>query len=582
MNVLKSDRIKFMRQINKYIAGSRNPFVLLGSIRFLLLLIVLGTPFLYKVFVDDVLISGQLELLWIVITGYVVSYIFETVLLTYSAQKTNRLSNLLAIMIRKKMWNNYLRDYNGKFQSLGTGELKNRIDNDVDLLAMFPDKHIIQYYYHVVLIVSFSIVMLCIDWKLALIGFVSIPLSFWMTKWLGKSVYRTSESYRHVYGRYEEWLKEMLQEWKEIKSFGLEQKQEIQFTSYWHQLSQLFFNKQLFWSMNRTFISIKDFFITKLNIYFVGGLLIIYGDLSIGSLVLFMSYYDLTFRSLGSVNELDIQLQEQRPSIERVLDSVDIEMKQQKNWVESVHFNGEISFKEVSYTYPAAKHAVLKNIQLNIEPGECVSIVGRSGSGKSTIAKILLGIVEPDHGAVWLNRSVAIHETVVEQINRNIGIVMQDSVLFNLSVKENLLLANPKASMDEIRQACRIAQIDTWVEGLPDQYSTMLGERGINLSGGQRQRLAIARVILQKPQIVVFDEATSQLDHESEYSLLRDVKHHLQGITLIIVTHRLQSVLFSDRTVLLDQGSIVISGKHDELLEKNHVYRNMFLQQKAI
>jgi len=549
-------------------------------LQFLLLGLTLATPYLYKLLIDEVMIEGQLFLLSFVIIGYLVSYGLETILLTISTSKKNRMSNLLTLRIRKRLWHNYSRWYNQKFNAMQTGELKNQIDNDVEIVSLFPDKHIIQYYYHTLLLVFLSGLMLWINWKLALIGFISIPLSFWMTRWLGKTVYSTSEEHRNLYSSYEEWLKESLQEWKEVKSFRLERKKEISFTSYWKRLSRLFFKKQLFWTINRTFISVKDFFVTKLNIYFIGGIFIISGELTIGALVLFMSYYDQAFRSLGQINELDVLLQEHKPNISRVLLAADPGHVEHKPPTDIRHFGGTINFKDIRFSYGAKP--VLKQIDFHVNPGEFLTIVGASGSGKSTIAKLLLGVLQPQEGNVLLNDTLKVQEINEDQVNRNIGIIMQDSMLFNLSIRNNLLLANPKATENEIWNACGIAQMDRWIKRLPEGLDTVIGEKGSGLSGGERQRLAVARIVLQRPRIVVFDEATSQMDHESELRLLQGIRDEMPDVTFIIITHRLQSVLLSDRTILLHQGEVAAEGRHQELMEISPMYRSMFFQQKIV
>ncbi|WP_176444822.1 ABC transporter ATP-binding protein [Paenibacillus herberti] len=569
-----------IRNISKYIANRRKIFLRLGLLQFLLLALTLATPYLYKLLIDEVMIEGQLFLLSVVIIGYLVSYGLETILLTISTSTRNRMSNLLTLRIRKMLWRNYSRWYNQKFNAMQTGELKNQIDNDVEIVSLFPEKHIIQYYYHMLLLVFLSGLMLWINWKLALIGFISIPLSFWMTRWLGKTVYRTSEEHRNLYSSYEEWLKETLQEWKEVKSFRLERRKEISFTFYWKRLSRLFFKKQLFWTANRTFISVKDFFVTKLNIYFIGGIFIISGELTIGALVLFMSYYDQAFRSLGQINELDVLLQEHKPNISRVLKALDMGQVEPKPLTDIRHFNGTIRFHHIQFSY--GTKPVLKQINFHVNPGECLAIIGASGSGKSTIAKLLLGVLQPQEGIVLLNDTLKVQEINEDQLNRKIGIIMQDSMLFNLSIRDNLLLANPKATEDDIWKACGFAQIDRWIESLPEGLDTVIGERGSSLSGGERQRLAVARIVLQRPRIVVFDEATSQMDHESELRLLQGIRDYMSDMTFIIITHRLQSVLISDRTILLHQGEVAAEGKHQNLMETSPLYRNMFFQQKMV
>lgn len=239
---------------------------------------------------------------------------------------------------------------------------------------------------------------------------------------------------------------------------------------------------------------------------------------------------------------------------------------------------GNIEFNKVTFNYRSSDTEVLKNINLKINPGEKVAVVGRSSSGKTTLIKLMLGLYEPTEGNILIDNKI-IKDISPLDLHKNIGVVMQDNFLFNMTIKENLLLAKPSATDDEIKEACKMAYIDEFIETLPQGYMTLIGEKGIKLSGGQKQRLSIAKVMLSAPNIIVFDEATSALDHESEKFIHMVIENISKGRTIIIIAHRLSSILSADKIVVLNEGKISTIGTHKELLGKDKVYDALFRKQ---
>ena len=242
-------------------------------------------------------------------------------------------------------------------------------------------------------------------------------------------------------------------------------------------------------------------------------------------------------------------------------------------------FTGKVHFHGLTFGY-SPEVPVLKNIELLIEPYQTVALVGRSGSGKSTLVKLLLRYFEPDSGAVLIDGK-DIRQLDVTGYRKRLAIVHQEVDIFNGTLMENLLYGNPKASFEEIKQACQIAQADDFIQQLPHGYFTTVGERGIRLSGGQRQRIGIARALIVNPDVLVFDEATSSLDYESERAIQMAMRSLFGTRTLVIIAHRLSTVRDADKIVVLDKGSISQVGSHDELLEKGGLYQRLHTLQES-
>lgn len=245
----------------------------------------------------------------------------------------------------------------------------------------------------------------------------------------------------------------------------------------------------------------------------------------------------------------------------------------------SYQFSGKVEFCHVSFSYDS-RRPVLQDVQLLIEPYQTVALVGRSGSGKSTLVKLLFRYFEPNQGRILLD-GVDIRNLDVTGYRRRLAIVHQEVDVFNGTLLENLTYGNPKVSLEKVQEACRIARVDEVVAQLPQGYYTIVGERGVRLSGGQRQRLGIARALLVEPDVLVFDEATSSLDYESERSIQLAMKS-IQGTrTTIIIAHRLSTVRDADKIVVLDQGRIVEVGSHAELLRREGIYRRLHSLQET-
>lgn len=578
MREMIQKRIELLEGIRPFLGESAAKGVgLIGFFKLALIITGFLTPLLFKLLIDNVMIQKELSLLKWICVGYISLYLLESLVMTGKKIYSNRIYNKLIFSIRRRLWQIYTRMPIADYEKYDSGDLKNRIDGDVDLFESFMENQVIDYLFLWIQVLLAGIILLVINWKLAFFGFCMVPISFWMTKWLGGGAKRTAEKYRETWGEYEGWLQESLQGWKEIKALNLEKRLSRIFTRFWHTLSIQFFYRQMYWYGNRTFIALKDFFITRMNLYFIGGLLIFRGDLTIGSLLVFMKYFEQFFSGIGVINNLDMNLLTQIPSIGRVMEIIGYSFEEgdNKSIDQSIQ---SIEFRNVSFAYPDTSHRSLTEVDVMIRGGERIAIVGRSGCGKSTLMKLLLGLYADYTGDLLLNGQ-DLRGFKLNSLHRKLGVVMQDSILFNMTVRENLLMAKSKATDDELKKACQMACIDGFIESLANKYDTLIGEKGIKLSGGQRQRLAIARLFLTNAEVVIFDEATSSLDYESEKMIHSAIQALSRDRTVIIVAHRLSSVLLADRVIVLDEGRIVAKGEHGELLGRNEVFDSLFKKQ---
>lgn len=311
-----------------------------------------------------------------------------------------------------------------------------------------------------------------------------------------------------------------------------------------------------------------------------GGRLVIADELSVGSLTSFLVYTLMVAMSVGALSDLWIQLARATGAATRLFEIVDREPAIPLSGGERIDgVRGEVRFEDVHFVYPArADVEVLKGIDLALEPGQSVAVVGSSGAGKSTIASLLTRLYDPTTGRVTLDGQ-DLRQLDPEWLHRVVGVVPQEPILFSTSIAENVRYGRPDASDAEVEDACRAAHAHAFVTAFPEGYKTRVGERGVALSGGQRQRVAIARALLQDPRILILDEATSALDAESEHLVQEALELLTKGRTVLIIAHRLSTVMGADRVLVLDGGRVVESGDHHSLMEQGGIYKRLVERQ---
>jgi len=534
------------------------------------------TPVFYKLFVDNVLINKEIALLFPVIAGYIIMFAADTGLISADRIFDNKCFQIFCARLRIRLLKKYTSMPAKDYDAFDAGDLATRMNTDIHACQVFFRDQVVGYAYHWGSMVVYGAVLLFISWPLALFGFAMIPLSFALTKTLKKKGGRVSEQYRAQYGQYEGFVHTSLQSWREVKALNMEKHESEKFSAHWDVLSPLFVKQQIFWYLNRGVIAFKDLFITRMNLYFLGGLLIFGGYLSVGGLLVFMVYYETLFASVSAINDLDISLATQKPSIDRILEILgrdDVSARTKK----LQGFRDELTISNLSFAYKD-NTPVLHSIDLSIKPGERIAIVGKSGSGKTTLARLMLNVYEPSEGSIALD-GVPLCDIEKQSLHHIIGHVAQEPYLFNLTIRENLLMADNKADDTRLGDVCRMAQIYDFICSLPDKYDTIIGERGIKLSGGQKQRLAIARALLADTPFLVFDEATSALDYEAEELVQKALDAYSRGRTVITIAHRLSAVKSCNRVIVLDDGHIVGDGSHTELMDTCDIYKMLFAGQ---
>lgn len=522
--------------------GKMTCYVLLQFVKAGLLLL---PPYCYMLFLEEVIANRRMELLGLVVVLYLVVFAAKALVSVLIKQVYNRIFPVMRMEAKKSVLEKYTELDIEVLSAYTAGELKERLHKDTENAVLYWEKRIEVVISTISILITTGI-LLYLNWIMALISFLTIPLSFYITRTIKTKSNVQYERRRKIMGNYNDFMIHNMFFWKEVKSNCQEEKQQQQFDSLWQELGDSFLKSHIFWFLNRTFLAFKDEFLTKMGLYLLGGILVIKGMATVPTLLTFMEYYKDYVNRLLEVSDVIMKRGEQETSVKRISEIMRLQIEDRPYRLDQFE---NVSFEKVSFAYEEAQDVVLQNFCMDIKQGEGVAIVGESGCGKSTVIKLMAGYMTPVSGEILWNGK-PMNQTNRQDIYAKVGFIMQESSLFNLTIRENLLFGKQDASEEELRDACTRANLMEFIQGLEHGFDTVIGENGIRLSGGQKQRLFIARMFLQNPEVIVFDEATSALDYQNESEILNLLlQQETSEKTFIMVTHRGTSVGRCNRVV---------------------------------
>ncbi len=415
-------------------------------------------------------------------------------------------------------------------------------------------------------------------WDLALISVTVLPAAFYGTQKFGKRLKKVSSDGQKKISTITEFLTETFSGIKMVKIFG---RQGV-LTKTFSDKNQSYYRELMRSARLIEVTSLMMEVVGGIGIAFVlwyGGRLVVRNVISPGEFFSFLAAVFMVYTPAKRLSATHNNIQQAKAYLER-LDELFDKAKEVEGSVSLAPLRESIEFKEVSFSYPASKGYVLSDINLKVKKGEIIAIVGRSGAGKTSIIDLLPRFNDPSKGAIFID-GVNIAEATLPSLRQQIGLVSQDIILFNDTVRANIVFGNPDAPEEEIIKAARAAHAHDFILELPKGYDTVIGERGVMVSGGQRQRLSIARAILKNPPILILDEATSSLDTESEMIVQIALDKLMENRTTFVIAHRLSTVQRADRIIVFEKGRIIEIGTHEELLRNNGMYKKLYDLQLA-
>jgi len=423
-------------------------------------------------------------------------------------------------------------------------------------------------------------VMVTLDWRLTLAALALMPLVLAPSRVVGRANYRARQRVQEKLGEASAYLQEVLgiSGILLVKAFSKERAEERRFNGLNADLRRLEIRQAMigrwFELLGATFMAVGPALLLLL-----GGYLVLTGQTTVGTVVSVVTILGARLAgSLGNLAGLHINLLGSLALFGRIFGYLDLpaDVADRDGARVLSDVRGAIAFDDVTFTYPRAARPALHGVSFQVEPGQLVALVGPSGAGKTTVTSLVARFYDPDRGSVRLD-GVDVRDLRLESLSQHLGIVFQDTFLFHASVRDNLVYARPAAS--QVEDAARAAHIHAFITSLPDGYDTIVGERGHRLSGGEKQRLAIARVILKDPRIVILDEATSNLDTLSEQLIQAALRPLFTGRTAFVIAHRLSTILAADVILVVQEGRLVEQGTHHELLARGGLYRTLYERQ---
>ena len=569
----------WFRRVLPILLANRRSFGLGITLMVTTMMLGVSVPALIGKLVDSIeptLSTGEISDFIFLVTIILIISLIRFIGGAIGSYQLGRVSNQLEADLRSVVYNHLFTLSFSFFDKTQTGQLISRANSDIKTIQMFL--MIAPMLLTSLLSFAFAaIYMLSVHLTLALASMIAIPLVFFLSVKLRKLTFPLSWLTQARQADVAVIVDENINGQRIVKSFA----QELMQVNLLARAA-----KKLQWVQVRS-VDVSAFYnplienLTVLGsvlVWVYGGWLVIEGEIALGSLVAFTMYLmmiQMPFRFLGWMLMLEQRAKASAGRIFEILDETS-EIKDKEDKVEMKEIKGSISFKNVSFAY--ANEPILKGLSFEVEPNETVAIVGQTGSGKSTIIRLLSRFYEVDKGSISID-GVQVQDMGVKNLHYHIAQVLDEPFLFSVSIKDNIAYGRPDASMDEIIQAAKAAEAHDFIEQTSEGYETVVGERGYTLSGGQRQRLGIARALLVDPSILILDDATSAIDVRIEAKIHKSLLKLLNKRTTILIAHRLSTISLADRILVLDKGKILASGTHEYLLTNEPRYSEILAQQ---
>jgi ATP-binding cassette, subfamily B, putative efflux pump len=572
--------MQFVRPYKWYIIAT----MIIGIIKFAIPLLI---PLLLKYVVDEIIGNETMpmsvkttRLWWALVIMLVIFVLIRPIVEYYRQYFAQWTASKVLYDIRNQLFTHMQKLSFTYYSNHRTGEIISRVINDVEQTKDFIITGLMNLWLDMATIMIALVIMMKMDMKLTLVSISTLPIYALSVKYFFGRLRQRTRMRSQALAELQAYLHERVQGMSVIKSFAIEEAEQKRFS----EQNNHFLTKALMhtsWNAKSFAVVNTVTDIAPIMVIIYAGYQVLLGHITVGTMVAFVGYIDRLYSPLRRLVNSSTTLTQSFASMDRMFEFFDepYDVTDAPNAVDCREVKGDIVFDHVTFAYHKNEPPVLRDISFSVKAGETIALVGMSGGGKSTLVSLIPRFYDVTEGRILLD-GIDIRDIRVRSLRDKIGIVFQDSFLFSDSVKDNILLGKPDATDEEVIAAAKAANAHDFIMSLPDGYDTKVGERGIKLSGGQKQRIAIARVFLKNPPLLIFDEATSALDLENEHYIQEALERLAKNRTTFIVAHRLSTITHADRIFLIENGKIVESGTHEELMAKQGSYYHLFTIQQ--
>lgn len=522
----------------------------------------------------DLLLKKDMEMLILLPIAIILLFLLKGIFDYGQAYLMNYVGLRVVADIRQRLYDHLQTLSLSFFTRTPTGILISRITNDVNLVQASVSNAITALIKDAMTIVGLTAVVFYRDWKLGLIAFIIFPVALFPIKEFGRRLRKFSRKGLQRMGSLTAFLHETITGHRIVKAFNMEEYETRRFREENERYFKIFLKRIKVRALSHPLMELLGGMGIAIIIW-VGGYRVVQGEVTPGTFFSFMTALFMLYAPIRNLNKVNLEVQEGLAAATRIFELLDTEteIKEAKDAITLPPFSQRIEFKDVSFKYDSVP--VLRSINLSVSAGEVVAIVGMSGAGKTTLVNLLPRFYDVDGGQILID-GMDIRKVTLRSLRDQIGLVTQQTILFNDTVKNNIAYGSLHRSDQEIVEAAEAAHAHGFIQRLPQGYDTLIGEGGVKLSGGERQRISIARALLKNAPILILDEATSSLDSESEAEVQKAMDILMKGRTVFVIAHRLSTIRNAHRIIVLSHGKIVEQGTHEELMRIGGEYRRLY------
>ena len=567
-----------LRRLLGYVRPYWKTLILTGVLLLLVTGLSLIPPLFQRSIVDEVIGQRDLSKLGVLLIGLVATQAALQLLSFGEQYVRHKLGARFIFDLRLRLYTHLQRLSMSFFEKTSTGELMSRVTNDVEALESFVTHGVTLTTVDLLRLIGASIMLVVLDWRLALTVLIPVPVIGLVLRDFNRRVRPIYRQARDRLGDINARLQDNLAGMRVTQAFVQETPEHERFGATTHEYYKQRVRSIRAWST--TFPALH--FVASIGTVLIlgyGAWLIVNEQMTLGTLVAFLAYSASFYEPLNRLTEIDNMIQQAIAAGERIFELLDAmpEVEDAPDAMALSRIEGDVVFDDVHFRYSTGDE-VLHDVSFHMAPGEVVALVGPSGAGKTSIASLLCRFYDPVHGRILVDGH-ELRTVQLASLRQQVAVVLQDTFLFNTTVRENLKYGRPDATEEELVAAAKAAYAHEFIEQLPRGYDTEIGERGTKLSGGQKQRLALARAILIDPRILILDEATSSVDAEAEYLIQQALDEVMKGRTALVIAHRLSTIRNADKIIALENGRIREIGDHQELLAKGGLYSMLYQRQ---